>query len=281
MNIVKINKVLTKLIPKHTILRIIQCKDDKLNKIYNVFEVQTEQGKFILKRNTDHDELNAYKNFSNDGNFKIPKLISSHIENNEVWLLLSHSGNQDIRGHHMDSVICQIAEAIAEIHLFYHNTQKKSYKYYRDILKLIPSEYKTIYELFLRRIALRPWTIIHNDLLPINVLLDTKTITIIDWEPKYGPYFLDVARLIAHRDNEGNKYMPNDFISGFRDDYYALVMTAYNVEYCEYNKDVALGIIFEYIQVLKHYWRSRHFDSTYDRYILDLKDAITEFYKIS
>lgn len=278
MDLININEVLHFLLPTDKILSVSQVKDTKLNKVYNVFDIQTEKCRYILKKNSDYDELNVYQKFSKDGNFRIPYLINYRVMDNDIWLLLSHSGDQDIRGFHMDEVTSQVAGAIAEIHLFYFNTQIKSYGYYQDILKVVPAKYKEIYKYFLRKIALTPWTLIHNDLLPINILTDFKTVTIIDWEPKYGPYFLDIARLIAHRDNEGVKYMPNDFVFGFIDDYYPLVMETYNIEYSVYKKDVLLGIVFEYIQVLKNYWRVQEFDSIYDLYIIDLEEAIQRFY---
>ncbi len=278
MDFININEVLHFLLPTNNILSVSQVKDAKLSKVYNVYEIQTEKCRYILKQNSDYDELNAYLKFSRDGNFRIPYLINYRVMDNNVWLLLSHSGNQDIRGCHMDTVTSQVASAIAEIHLFYFNTQIKSYVYYQDILKVVPVKYKEIYKYFLRKIVLTPWTLIHNDLLPINILTDFKTVTIIDWEPKYGPYFLDIARLIAHRDYEGIKYMPNDFIFGFIDDYYSLVMETYNIEYSVYKKDVLLGVVFEYIQVLKNYWRVQKFDSIYDMYIIDLEEAIQRFF---
>lgn len=281
MDLINIKEVLQFLLPTEMILSISQVKDTKLNKVYNVFDIQTDKCRYILKKNKDYDELNAYQKFSKDGNFRIPRLINYYVIDNNVWLLLNYSGNQDIRGCHMDLVTSQVADAIAKIHLFYVNTQIKFYVYYQNILKVVPAKYKDIYKYFLRKIALTPWTLIHNDLLPINIVTDSKTITIIDWEPKYGPYFLDIARLIAHRDYEGFKYMPNDFVSGFIDDYYSLVMETYNIEYSVYKKDVLLGIIFEYIQVLKHYWSGQKFDSIYDLYIMDLEEVIQIFYNSS
>jgi hypothetical protein len=64
--------------------------------------------------------------------------------NNDLWLLLSHSGDQDIRGCQVDTVTSQVAITIAEIHLYYFNTPKKSYVYYKDIIKLVPLKYELI-----------------------------------------------------------------------------------------------------------------------------------------
>ena len=236
----------------------VRVVDTKLGKEYDVF-VFTRDGQTLLvkKVNPKRRELAIFREYFAGRHFAVPVILDEMTVGEERWLLLPYIDGPDARGC-TPTDAAKIAGALAEIQSAYFGRDgqmgelKKYFAWVQsgcDGLRSYFPELDAVWERARARFFSAPRTLVHDDLLPINVLLSGNGPVIIDWETAgIYPYFLDLARfaLVIH---DGTPYVSREAADAFFAAYYRAMRRnpAFAISEEQYAIDVALSTLVQYL----------------------------------
>lgn len=236
--------------------------DTKLGKEYNVYTVETEEQILLIKK-TDirWNEKPIYDRYFSGFKFPVPRIYDRIDIGGEVYLFMDYVEAEDARGCGVEEA-ARIGEALGTIQCSYlteggHREEAEKYfakhrKYYERLAEHIPAG---VWRLAEKRYYEAPQTLIHDDLLPINVLLGSGQPWIIDWETAgMRPYFLDLARFafVINPQNENEWYIDKAAGDSFLQAYYDVMRKnpEFYISREQYKTDVAISALWQYIMFI-------------------------------
>ena len=233
--------------------------DTKLNKIYDVYQVEKNGKPYILKKLEERrfDKQKYDKYFANH-DFAVPMIVENVSVGDEDFVLMELVEDVDARGCNLEDAAA-VGRELAHIQSHYlcdgGHTDSAEYYFARYLEKYYEKakdyfrDFDIVWEKAKRRFYEAPQTLIHDDLLPINVLLGSKHPWIIDWDiAGIYPYFLDIARFAYVSDGDSfyiSKAAAEEFVSS----YYKGMKTnpGFAVDEKTYKQDVAISALYQYI----------------------------------
>lgn len=222
----KLNAVIDSLVLETnlSITSIEQIKDTvNPEKVYDVYRIYTKDNKdYILKLDSQGYEYMVYKYVFSKKDLPVPLCLQTVEIDGGKWMLISHVGSQDLMNaglnQYLVAVRClatihsQLAKEELSKHVFLRNKATKismMLDYFKDNNKLSSEVNERILEAG-ERLLKRPVTIIHGDLLPINVIVNNGEVYYIDWEvASVGCYAHDLGRLLGDIRDEKTRYWIN------------------------------------------------------------------------
>lgn len=131
--------------------------------------------------------------------------------------------------------------------------------------------YSEFYSLYL----VTPKALVHDDLLPFNVIVTNSKAVLIDWE--YAgllPYPSSIARLIAHGENDKNAlfYMSDEDKKFAIDYYYNTFLKEKGISYENWLKTLKYFLFYEYCEWIYIANKNNSFDNIY--YKISLTKAL-------
>lgn len=256
----ELHPILEKLNVKNT-REILRFVDTKLDKIYDVYLVEIEKKKRILKqlgeRRFDKAKYDTY--FAGYG-FAVPEIFDTVSAGEKDYVLMEMVEGIDARGCSEDDA-AKIGVELAKIQRHYlqaggHTESAEYYwnryleKYYEKIKMFFP-DVDEAWEHAKQRFYGAPQTLVHDDLLPINVLLAEERPWIIDWEiAGVYPYFLDLARFAYVNISELQTFfISKESAKAFLDAYYDEMIKneVYTVSREDFDRDVVISALYQYI----------------------------------
>ncbi len=229
--------------------------DTRLNKIYDVFLLD---GSLVLKK-SDRDK-EKYDRYFAGHDFPVPPIISSIQHGNDCWVTMPVVNGSDAKDCSPDDAT-KVGRELAKIQSYYLGIDTnpegcKSYfnrkvlKYWYKSGRYFP-EYtdSDIFPQIEARFFSAPRTLIHDDFLPINALLDGENAWLIDWTyADILPYFLDLGRFAFVGYEEGKLYIPAESAEAFLETYYAEMSKnpLFKIEKQEFLCDVAISAFCQY-----------------------------------
>lgn len=218
------NILLSQVQPKATIARLEQITDAELDKTYDVYFVNTQQGdKYIMKHTPDGYEALIYSEVFAKYSLPIPEYLGQAKDlRGDSWFLCEYVNGEDIRIADL-SIYNLAIKQLAQIHYTFWCAKQDRYSFvknenvYLEKLASLCEKYKLEWQLHknilsainiaANRLINRPQTIIHNDLLPINIFADNDEVRFIDWgNTALGCYAHDLGRLLGDLKNENVDY---------------------------------------------------------------------------
>lgn len=227
--------------------------DTRLNKIYDVFLLN---GSLVLKK-SDRDK-EKYDRYFAGHDFPVPPIISSVWYDSDCWVTMPCISGTDARDCSPDDAM-KVGSALAKIQSYYLGTDTnpegcKSYfdrkvlRYWDKSGRYFP-EYSDIFPQIEARFFSAPQTLIHDDFLPINALLDGENARLIDWTyADILPYFLDLGRFAFVGYEEGKLYIPAESAKAFLEAYYEEMSknSLFEIRKQEFLCDVAISAFCQY-----------------------------------
>lgn len=199
--------------------------DTRLNKIYDVFLLP---GNLVLKKAERDKE--KFERYFLGHDFSVPPIVSSFEIGGDCWVtmpFIDGTGARDCSPEEASLVGRELARI--QSHYLGADTnpegcrnyfERKVLRFWEKSRRYFP-EYDHVFEAIEDRFFSAPRTLIHDDFLPINALLDGKTAWLIDWTyADILPYFLDLARFAFVGYEEGQRYIPTDSAMAFLEAYY-------------------------------------------------------------
>lgn len=242
----------------HDHLSVSRFVDSKLDKIYNVYFLDYGE-KTILKKTTPAEkDMAVYSRYFDGHHFAVPKILSSFSVGEDHFIQMEFADGADARGC-SEAEGKRIGKALADIQSYYLTTggrTEKSEVYFEkqvekhiESIKPYYSEYSAVFDFVEQRFFESPQTLIHDDFLPINVLLNDDNIWIIDWEyADILPYFLDLGRFAFIYDMDNRFFISKESAESFLKSYYHQMKK--NPEFCvseeEFRQDIAISVFCQY-----------------------------------
>lgn len=176
--------------------------DTRLEKVYDVYLLD---GKTVLKKcDAECRDQIKYERYFAGHDFAVPKILDHVTVGASSYILMEYAQGRDARA-------CSPADAerigteLARIQSHYlipggHTGPADFYfsEYVSDFCSKVKNyfaDFDSVFQIVEKRFFEAPHSLIHDDLLPINVILGEEKLWIIDWaEAGMFPYFLDLAR---------------------------------------------------------------------------------------
>lgn len=226
---------------------------------YLVWLVDNGCTKYVLKQAKAY-EIDAYRCFFSDSQPYIPAFLGAFHYNGQEYYITEFFPGTDLR-------VCDrrrltlVLDALAEMqNEFWERTElydacvtmEKALEGIENRGKYLGSELlEKVYRKFERVFRETPRSLCHDDLLPINVLVNNERAVFIDWE--YGgvlPYLSSFARLIAHgRENKDYYFYMSaedrEFAIAY---YYDAVAKQHGISQEEFRRTLDYFLFYEYCE---------------------------------
>ncbi|MBR2046878.1 MAG: aminoglycoside phosphotransferase family protein, partial [Agathobacter sp.] len=256
---------------------VLRFIDTNLDKIYDVYLIKLKEKTFILKqlekRRFDKTKYDTY--FAGKG-FAVPEIYESVSVDGKDYVLMELVEGPDARNCSREDA-GKLGLELGKIQSYYltdggHTESAEYYwnryleKYYEK-LKGIFTDIDDVWEKTKQRFYEAPQTLIHDDLLPINVLIGEDKPWIIDWEiAGIYPYFLDLARfayVFCSIDNDFfiSDEAANTFVASYYEELKKNPNFGVDKKYFLY--DVAISALYQYIMF-----------QDYDKSLEEIKDTV-------
>lgn len=264
------NKIFLKLNILDSIKKVEQYIDPDLNKSYDVYLLTSEKQKYILKRKPGIQEKLIYHYVFKNFELPVPKQYGSVkiMEEQELveYALREYVEGKDLRGAN-EYILKLSVKSLAEIHrTFLHKNIKIRSKYEasyilenymrknEEILSKLPGElfkkFHRVYQIYIRRYMEAPRTLVHGDLLLINIIQGENEVKIIDWELGHiGPYMTDLPKLLGDEIDGDDIFISPEYHEELICLYYNEICENKNfhVEYEQYRMDILLEMFHQRI----------------------------------
>ncbi len=274
----EIKSILEKCSIKNT-EKVWRFVDTKLDKVYDVYFL--EESKIILKKCGKGRDIIKYDKYFAGKDFNIPKIFNRFEADDKKYVTMEYIDGTDARNCSMEQAEL-IGKELGRIQNFYltaggHNERTDNYfkkEIYDNFEKV--KEYapylKDIFPYVENRFFNAPQTLIHDDLLPINVFLAENKPYIIDWEYcDILPYFLDLGRFAYVFNEKGELFVQKPSSDRFLDKYYDEMCknADFKTDRKQFNADVAVSAFCQYIIFTSSCKSKDEFDSSHDSRILE------------
>lgn len=268
---------------------VLRFIDTELDKVYDVYSIKTQNGTRILKlleeRRFDKSKYDTY--FAGKG-FAVPEIYENVSVDGKDYVLMQLVKGKDARNcNPVDAR--KVGEELGEIQKFYltdggHTESAEYYwnryleKYYAK-LKLLFDDIDDVWEKAKQRFYEVPQTLVHDDLLPINVLIGEDRPWIIDWEiAGIYPYFLDLARFAYVFCSINNQFFISDASAdAFITAYYEEMKknSAFNVDKKQFLYDVTISALYQYIMFQDYDKAQEELEDTVDyKYLKEIIEVL-------
>lgn len=257
---------------------ITRIKYEDYDGYYNVWKIEDINNKYILKQVKDI-ELDIYNKIKEDF---LPKFYGNISYYNKKYMLIEYvEGKNLLKSERKDLIL--VLDKIINIQKKYWNSNIVVGKTFNDcfektknrinylnneILEKTYNEFIYIYQNCNK-------TIIHEDLLPFNLIIRNEEVKLIDWE--HGgilPYPLSITRLLAHtkEDIDYIFYMKEEDKEYAIEYYYKNLIKYYNINYNTYIKTMRYFLFYEYCEWIFVY--NKYQNTKDDRYNYYLNKAL-------
>lgn len=249
-----------------SITKVEQIKDPMLpDKVYDVYRISTEANKeYILKLDRRGYEYMVYKQLFETKRLPVPSCFETIGTDSGSWMLISDVGNQTLVKGELDQYLSaarslatlhsQLAEEVINKHEFLRNKANKiatNLGYLKDD-KELPSEIVNSIIMAGERLLKRPFTVIHDDLIPINMIVDNNEVFFIDWElASYGCYAHDLGRLLGDlKDDKEEHWVNPSWKQSILKAYYDAIQLEDKLEWKDFALDFDCACIWNYAEIV-------------------------------
>lgn len=243
---------------------------EEFNREYTVYKVITPNKTFVLKK-TNLNEIHIYKILEKIELDITPKLLCSQKINDEFWIFIDYvtSSSPLLK----KDMVLDLAKKLAQLHRCFKilskgNDEILSEIAYCDLSKLTDylhggeyqdDEIKVISQA-IENLNSSAYTLVHGDMIPLNVICNTNSIKMIDWEHgQIGPYVMDLGRLLGDFKRSAswiNSNWEQELLEVYRDEYFTTPLSI--AEANTYYRDYYSAKLTNYVKVIATYIKNNH-----------------------
>lgn len=234
--------------------------DYEFDKTYDVYLLDDTY--IVKKLDRDARDLVKYNMYFRDKNFAVPRILADVRLGEDTYVLMPYIQSVDSR----DCTPMQarkVAMELAKIHSYYlvsngHSQSADMYynKYVKpdyESSKVYAPESEPLFKALTQRFFDAPKTLVHDDLLPINVLFEREKVWLIDWATAgMYPYFLDLARFCYVFCAESYDHISKAASHAFLETYYEEMSKnhLFNITQDQFRLDVVYSAFIQYSMFL-------------------------------
>lgn len=206
---------------------------EEYDRTYDVFKIKNEHQSFVLKKVTKSQELMA-NDFLKNYSFKfIPHHYGSFSVDRESWMLYDYvEVEQNLTE---ESTLNDLTKHLGELHcrcfkdqegildMPFKKWQATQFSRLNDFSDELSSDEIHMVRKSQEILEDCHYTILHGDMIPLNVLNSPEGVKILDWEhAAYGPYILDITRLLGDY-NKTKKWVQPEVAEKLLETYFTYV----------------------------------------------------------
>ena len=209
---------------------ITQLKHEEDNEPYQVWRIETNNTKYILKE-AKESEQELYSTVLSLVKSSVPVLYEVITIKEKTYLLMEYIEGENLCRCNRTKLTLALDALIA---MQQETWESQTFDHFGDLFNKSLLQRKTrgkflndplleeAYDKFLRVYQSIPKTLCHDDLLPFNIIVSDKKAFLIDWESGgILPYPTSFARLIAHvEDNKDALFFMSETDKDFAVNYY-------------------------------------------------------------
>lgn len=259
--------------------------DSRFDKVYDVYLLG---GKSVLKKcDPKCRDKNKYDRYFADHNFAVPKIFDSVTVGEETYILMEYAEGSDARDCTTEDARL-IGEELARIQSHYlipggHTDAANFYfsEYVSDYCSKVKNyfdDFDSVFQIVEKRFFEVPHSLIHDDLLPLNVILGEQKPWIIDWATAgMFPYFLDLARFAFVDSGECGFFISYESGIAFLNAYYEEMQknSNFTIDKKQFYIDVAISAFCQYSMFLYYEDDVEHIESTKDyKYLKEIVEHL-------
>lgn len=248
--------------------------DARFDKVYDVYLLDA---KTVLKKcDPKCRDKNKYDQYFAGHNFAVPKILDSVTAGEETYILMEYVAGGDARDCSTEDAR-RIGKELARIQSHYlttggHTDAADSYfsKYVSDYCSKVKNyfaDFDSAFQVVERRFFEAPHSLVHDDLLPINVILGEQKPWIIDWATAgMFPYFLDLARFAFVDSGKCGFFISYESGMAFLEAYYEEMQkdSNFTIDKKQFYIDVAISAFCQYSMFLYYEDDVEDIESTKD-----------------
>ena len=256
---------------------IARFLDTRLDKVYDVYLIRGKSGNVVLKKcGSDCRDKKKYDLYFAGFDFAVPKILDCLTVGEETYIVMEYVEGSDARGCSPEEA-AGIGQALARIQSHYltsggHTEGSDLYftEYVADFCNKVKDYFDdldSVLQIVQKRFFEAPHSLIHDDLLPINVILSGQGPRIIDWATAgILPYFLDLARFAFVDSGKDGFYVSRESGTAFLDAYYEEMRKdpRFPVDREQFHRDVAISAFCQYVMFLYYEEDAENIRSTTD-----------------
>lgn len=261
--------------------RLIHEDDDDF---YDAWKIVTNIKTYLLKE-VSQKELDIYKNILIPLKSSFVPYIYETIDfNNNKFMLMEYIEGANLNHCERNSLKLTLDALISLQKKTWLKDDISSFGYtFNESLntrltrgKFLNNEkLEKVYSEFYSLYSVTPKALVHDDLLPFNVMVTNSKAVLIDWE--YAgllPYPSSIARLIAHGENDRNAlfYMSDEDKKFAIDYYYNTLLKEKSISYENWLKTLKYFLFYEYCEWIYIANKNNSFDNIY--YKISLTKAL-------
>ncbi len=238
----------------------------KFNKEYSVFKIESEKRNIILKKTSSHNEIAALTLLDKLKLSYIPEIFFIKKHKEYSWIVMEYIEQKKMQ-YTLDNIL-DLTHKLAHFHIktFIRKDSvrlPKTFNYYSQELnskfidKDISKQYLHIIKKALKVLQNSTQTIIHGDMIPLNVLFTSNGIKIIDFEHlAIGSYIVDLARLLGDY-NINKPWIPSEWEDIILNTYYAeLLNSAFHTSLKQMKIEFNCAKLYNYLTVIAAFKRN-------------------------
>lgn len=268
----------------HEVFRFV---DTRLDKVYHVYLLRGNEKTVLKKCGAANRDAVKYERYFEGHSFAVPRIRGSFTVGAENFVEMEFVEGEDARGCTPEQGE-RIGKALGEIQQHYlapagHTQQADSYfkRCIFDCFQKIKGYFPDsdgVFSYVEQRFFHAPQTLIHDDLLPINVLLSGEKLWFIDWEyADILPYFLDLGRFAYIYDKEQKLFIPPESAKAFLLGYVEKMEEnpGFTLSRKQFYLDAAVSAFCQYVLFLSYCEDSQSLHDSLDyRYLTGIMDYI-------
>lgn len=259
--------------------------DSKFDKVYDVYLID---GKNVLKKcDSKCRDKNKYERYFAGLDFPVPKILDSVTIGEETYIRMEYAEGRDASNCSPEEATW-IGQALARIQSHYltagGHTEAADFYFaeyalcYINKVKYYFDDFDSVFQIVQRRFFEVPHSLIHDDLLPMNVILGSHKQWIIDWATSgILPYFLDLARFAFVDTEPRGFFISHESGMAFLDSYYNEMRKNpdYLIDKKQFYVDVAISAFCQYATFLYYEEDIEHIQSTTDyKYLKEILEYL-------
>lgn len=262
-----------------------QYVNDLYTREYDTYRLKGIMGEIVLKSSSNPNESLVYEILTRETLDFLPSIRFCAKDGQMYWLAMDEivSNHESFSQDNYKRLVANLASVHAKEYSGLSQIKQTNYYELNDIKKIesriISEEDCQLIALSFQRLKDSYQTLVHGDMIPLNMLVEEEQVMIIDWEcGKQGSYILDLGRLLGDY-NIDKPWVKKEWHESIANCYYqTLIDYGMDISFSDFLCDCSCAKMYNYFGIV-YAFKTREWEETpwFHLNVRLLKEAINEY----